>query len=184
MSSDEVFILPRKRSLTNDVDAKDLVSLLLGNELDHTLSVEVGLGSAVGKEGEFADLVRNTSSFELLLVLANPSNFRVGIDDRRNGIVVDVTVTLLDDLSGSNTLLFGFVCQHGTESNISNGVHASDTSVELVVNDNATTLVEFYANFLKVQRACYWTTANRDKDNVCFQLSKEQSEVRYSDSTF
>lgn len=66
---------------TNDVATQDLVGLLLYNELDETIGVLVGLRSRVGSEGELSDLVFDTSGLELLLVLADPGDFRVGVDD-------------------------------------------------------------------------------------------------------
>jgi hypothetical protein len=58
--------------LTNDVDTENAVRLLLAKELHEALSIEVGLGTRVCSEREFANIVFHTSGFELLLGLADP----------------------------------------------------------------------------------------------------------------
>ena len=87
----------------DDVHAEDLVSLLLGEELDEAVGVEVGLGTRVGDEAELADVVLDTSGLEVLLSLTNPGDLRVSVDNRGNGGVVDVAVTVLDKLDSGDT---------------------------------------------------------------------------------
>ena len=91
------------RVRADDVHAEHAVGLRLGNELDDTLGVEVRLRARVGREGELADIVLDTGSLELLLGLADPSDLGVRVDNRGNGIIVNVAVTSLDILSNSNT---------------------------------------------------------------------------------
>lgn len=52
---------------SDDVGAKQTISLGIGENLDETVRVEVGLGSGVGAEGESADLVRDVLALEVLL---------------------------------------------------------------------------------------------------------------------
>lgn len=87
----------------NDVAAQDLVGILLNQEFDQTFGIVVGLRTGVGQEGEFANLVLDSGGFQFLFVLADPSDFRVGIDDRGNRIVVDVAVSGVDVLDSSDT---------------------------------------------------------------------------------
>lgn len=87
----------------DDVDTEDLVGLLLGDELDHTLAVLVGLCSRVGGEGEFSNLVLDTGSLELLLCSADPCDFGVGVDDGGDGSVVDMTVARFDVFNSGDT---------------------------------------------------------------------------------
>lgn len=52
---------------SDDVGTEQTVSLGIGDDLDETLRVEVGLGTGVGAEGESADLVGDVLALEVLL---------------------------------------------------------------------------------------------------------------------
>jgi hypothetical protein len=86
--------------LTDDVNAKDTVSLLLSQNLDETFHVLVRLGTGVGDEGELANLnqlrqtietlldrrkqtnlVLDTIFLQVLLSTSNPRNLRVCVHD-------------------------------------------------------------------------------------------------------
>lgn len=77
----------------NDMGAQNPVGLRLGEDFDEPFRVQVGLGTGVGCEAEFADLVFHALRFEVLLGLADPSDLGVGVDDGGDGGVVDVAVT-------------------------------------------------------------------------------------------
>lgn len=94
------------------MDTQNSVSLLLGDELDLTLRVQVRLRARVGREGELANVVLHTAGLELLLGLANPSDLRVGVHNRGNRMVVDMTVASLDVLNR------GATCIHDTVMNM------------------------------------------------------------------
>jgi hypothetical protein len=85
------------------MDAKNPICFLFRDEFDHALSFVVRLGSRVTKEGKFADTVFYALFFQLLLILSGPCNFRVGVDDRWNCAVVDMSVTFSNDLDGCDT---------------------------------------------------------------------------------
>ncbi len=67
--------------------------------------ITIGAGAAVGHEGELSNTIFHTSAFELLFALSNPGNFRVGVDDTRDGVVVDMTTALDDVLHTSDAYL-------------------------------------------------------------------------------
>lgn len=52
---------------SDDVGAEQTISLGIGENLDETLRVKVGLGSGVGAEGESADLIGDVLALEVLL---------------------------------------------------------------------------------------------------------------------
>ena len=85
------------------MDTENLVGLLLSDELDETVSVEVGLGASVGREAEFADVVLHAGLLQVLLGLTDPGNFGMGVDDGGDGPVVDMTMSVLDELNSGNT---------------------------------------------------------------------------------
>lgn len=109
----------REKEGTNDVSSEDLVGILLDEDLDEPVRVVVGLCARVGRHGVLPDAVLDALGLELLLVLADPCDlfFRVrlrrarrgraylgvGVDDGRNGGVVDVAVARVDELDSGNT---------------------------------------------------------------------------------
>ena len=171
-------ILKRQRALrnylasvgTNDVDAQYPVGLGVREELDHAIGIEVGLGTRVCREGELANLVLDTCSLELLLGLADPSNLRVGIHNGGYSLVVDVAVTLADVLNGGTSLLFGLVCEHRSESDVTDTFDALDGSVELVIDNNAALGIDFDANLVETETVGVGTTADRDENDISVEL--------------
>lgn len=171
-------ILEGKGTLSNhltgvgadDVNTENTVGLGVGDHLDHTLSVEVGLGAGVGAEGEGTDAVGDTGLLELLLGLANPGNLGEGVHDRGNAAVVDVAVTLLDVLNGSNGLLLGLVGKHGAEGDITNAANVGDLGAVLGVDDDTAALVLLEANVLEAETLGVGAAANSDKNDVTLEL--------------
>lgn len=151
---------------SDDVDTKDTVGLSVGNELNNTLSVEVGLGTGVGAEGEGADIVLDTGGLDLGLVLANPSDLGVGVHNAGDGSVVDVTVAGLDVLNGGDSLLFGLVSQHGAESAVTDDTDVGNLGAVLLVDDETATVVLLDADALEVQALGVGLAADGDKDDI------------------
>lgn len=67
------------------------------------LRVLVRLGSRIGREGEFADFVLNTSSFKFFLIFTNPCDLRMCVNNRWDGIIIDMPMTGLENFDGSDT---------------------------------------------------------------------------------
>jgi len=151
---------------SDDVDTENAVGLSIGNELDDTLSVEVGLGARVGAEGERADVVLDTGGLDLGLVLANPSDLGVGVHNAGDGGVVDVAVTSLNVLDGGDGLLLGLVGQHGAESAVTDDTHVGNLGAVLLVDDETATVVLLDSNVLEVQALSVGLAADGDKDNI------------------
>jgi hypothetical protein len=154
---------------TDDVNTENAVGLGIGDELDKTLSVEVGLGAGVGAEGERTDTVLDARCLDLSLVLANPGDLGVGVHDAGDGGVVDVAVAGLDVFDGGNGLLLGLVGQHGAESAVTNDTDVGELGAVFLVDDQTATVVLLDANLLEVQALGVGATANGDQDNVGVQ---------------
>jgi len=82
---------------------QDPISFLLSQDLHESFRVQVGLGARVGREAEFADLVRDAFLLEVLFSLADPGDFGVGVDDGGDGVVVDVSMASFDELDSGDT---------------------------------------------------------------------------------
>lgn len=154
----------------NDVNTKKTISLRVGNHLDDTLSVEVGLGTGVGAEREGSDAVGDLLALQVLFGLANPGDLGVGVHDRGNAAVVDVTVALLDVLNNGNSLLLGLVGQHRAKGDITNAADVRNLGTVLRVNDDTATLIELHANVLKTQVTGVRAAANGNENNLSVQL--------------
>lgn len=141
-------------------------------EFHQTFRVLVGLCTRVGGEGELADLVRNTGFLQLLLILSDPRDFRVCVHNGWDGIVVDVSVTGLQDFYGGNGLFFSLVRQHGAESGISDTLDTLDAGVELVVNDNSTSVVKLDTDFFQTEVLRDGSSTNRNQNDVGFKLRR------------
>lgn len=153
----------------DDVHTQDAVGLCIGNELDETLGLQVGLSAGVGTEGEGSDTVVNTGFLDFGFVLANPRDFGVGVHDTGDGAVVDVTVALLDVFDGGNALLLSLVGKHRTESAVTNDTDMRVLGAELLVNHQTTLLVLLDASVLQAKTLGVGTATNGDQDNISIQ---------------
>lgn len=94
----------------------------------------------------------------------------MSVDDGRDGGIVDMPVTLVDDLDGSDTLLLSLVGQHGSKGNVSDALDSLDRGVELVVNHNSALVVELNTDGLEVQSSGDGSSADGDEDDVGLKL--------------
>src|SRR5690606_13342366 len=65
----------------NDMHTENAVSLGIGNDLDETSGFVGGHRTSAGRERSDADVDVNAFGLQLLLGLADPCDFRVGVDD-------------------------------------------------------------------------------------------------------
>ena len=165
------------------MNTKDLVGLLLHEELHLPLSVEVRLRTGVGEEREFAGSVFDARGLELLLGLANPCDLGVGVHNRRDRAVVDVAVAGVDVLRGGDTLLLCLVCEHGPKCHVTDAPNALDRGVELVVDNDTPLVVDLDADLVEVEPVGHWAPADSDEDDVGFELGYGMTSVRKPEGT-
>ena len=155
---------------SDDVDTQQAVRLGVGQHLDHTLSVEVGLGPGVSAEGEGTDPVRDLLVLEVLLALANPRNLRVGVHDRRDAAVVNVAVALLDVLDDGNGFFLSLVGKHGPERRIADATDVGDLGTVFGVDDDTATLVHLETNVLQAKASGVGSSSDGDEDGLGLEL--------------
>src|SRR5690606_6920432 len=117
-------------------------------------------------EREGTDVDFYALAFQRLLGLADPRDFRVGIDDRRNQVVVHLGFVARDALSNHYTLFRGLVGEHGAAYYVTDGVDARDAGSAVVINEDKTTLVHINAGVSSEQIGGHWATANRNDQLV------------------
>lgn len=72
-------------------------------EFNETIGIGICLCSRVGGEWEFTNLVSNASSLEFFLVLSDPCYLGVSVDYRWDGLVVDMSVTGLNEFNSGDS---------------------------------------------------------------------------------
>lgn len=103
LNSEDTFSNHLTSVRANDMDTKNFIRFLFCDEFYKAISVQIGLGTRVGSKAEFADIVFDALSLKVLLCTADPGNFRVCVNNRGNGIVIDVTMSGLDVFDSGNT---------------------------------------------------------------------------------
>jgi len=156
---------------SHDMNTQYPISLCFGQELDESLRIQICLCPRIGTEHELANFVFDSFCFQVLFRLADPGNFRVSVHYGRNGIIVDVPVSGLDVLDGGDAFFLRLVGEHGTEGNVADAFDVLLRSGELIVDDDATSVVELNACSFEVKAFCVWPPANSDENDVGFQLN-------------
>jgi len=146
---------------SDNPDSKDLISLGVTDNLDQTFSTVVGSGSRVGREGELTDVVFDSHFFQFFFRLTNVSYLGVGVDDSRNGIVVDVASLSEDVLNGSDSFLLSLMGEHSTSSSVSDAVNAGYGSLPVVVHFNLASLVGRETSLIELESASESMSSDR-----------------------
>src|SRR6185437_2929341 len=108
-------------------------------------------GTADRGEREAADLVRDAGVLQFLLGLAGPGDFGFGVDHPRHGVEVDVTGLAGDPLGHRHAFLGTLVRQHRAAHGVADRPHAVDAGVVVLVDDDATALVQPHAGVVGQQ---------------------------------
>ena len=77
---------------SDDVDAENLVSCAVGENLDEAFGIVDSFRAGVRHKWEASDFVADVLGLEVFFRLANPSDFGVSVDHRRDAVVVDVHI--------------------------------------------------------------------------------------------
>jgi hypothetical protein len=150
----------------DDVNAEDPVGLFVAKDLDHSVCGVDRSGPAVRLEGEDALVVRDPVLLQVLLGLSNGGDFRVGVDDPWDGLVVDVPPEACDVLDGRDAFLLRFVRQHGPCDHVADGEDAPDVRLKVLVDDDAAELVHRDAHLLQPQPFGVRPAAGADQHDV------------------
>ena len=123
---------------TNNVATEDFVRLRIRQDFHEPVRIAVAPRPAIRHERKPTGFVRATCCFQFLFRFADGGDFRPGINDTRNGIVVDVARLPCEDFRDNNTFVFRFVGQHGPRDTIADGVDTGHVGLEMGIDlDNA-----------------------------------------------
>mmetsp|Transcript_50927 Transcript_50927/g.110958 ORF Transcript_50927/g.110958 Transcript_50927/m.110958 type:complete len:368 (+) Transcript_50927:78-1181(+) len=151
---------------SNDVQTKNAVRLLIGKHLNRPLGVAVGAGTRVSHERERPLVVGDALLLQLLLSKAHSGDFRVCVDNTRDGIIVDMSSKSGQVLNAGDSFLFSLVCKHGSVDAISNGVDRGNSRLEVVIHHNTAESVGFNTHLLESDVLSVRSSASADQDNI------------------
>ena len=132
----------------------------MGQDLHEARRLDHRHGTAVGGEREAAGLVRDAFGLQLGFGLADPRQFRLGVDDPRDGVEVDVARQAGDQLSHRDAFLEALVRQHRAAHAVADRPHAVDAGVAVRVDFDLAALVDLDAGAFGQQALGGGATAN------------------------
>src|SRR5690606_29230756 len=128
---------------SQDVATQHTVSLGVGNNLDQTGRLVCCHRTSVDAEREGTHVVLNTFSLELLFCFTNPGQFRMGVDNKRNQVVVNLGLLANNTFGNHHTFFTALVCQHRATNQVAGSPDTRNSSRAEFVNDNKTALINF-----------------------------------------
>ncbi len=111
-------------------------------------------GAADGGEREAAGLVRHVLGLELLLGLADPGDFRLGVDDPGDRVEVDVAGQAGDQLGDRDAFLEALVRQHRPAHAVADRPYAIDAGVAMRIDFDLAALVDLDPGAFCQQALC------------------------------
>ena len=106
----------------------------------------------------------------------------MGVHDGRDGVVVDMTVTLGDVFDGGNGFFFGFVSEHGTKGTVADDADVRELGTILFVDYEAAFIVDFEADVFKTKASGVRAAPYGYKNNVGVELEdKSVDRIIYSE---
>lgn len=150
----------------DNLDAEKFIGLRTSDDLIKTGSGIGRDGASVAGELEFTNLNVDAFGLGFGFSYANDRHFGVGVNDARDNTVVNVTGFAGDDFGAGHAFIFGFVGEHGADHHVADGIDAREVSAEVVVGDDALTLVEFESGFLGAEADRVGLTSHGDEDLI------------------
>ena len=135
--------------ISDDVNPQDPIGLGVGQNLDATLGFPQGPCSSIGAIVTDPLLISHGGLFELLLSLTHRRNLWMCVNNRRNAIVVEVSVDPLHELDAHDSLLHGFVSQHRPTDDVANGKDSRHLGLVAPVDRDESPFVGLDAHILQ-----------------------------------
>ena len=131
--------------------AQDAVVVGVRKDLHQAGALVGGQRATGGRERELAGAVGLAVGLEFLLGLAHPGDLRMGVDDRRDAIVVDQRFVASQPFDHHDPFLHALVRQHGTAHHVADGVDLRRIGGAKVVDEQKAALIEVHAAVLGEQ---------------------------------
>ena len=112
---------------------------------------------------------KSTFGFKLFFSVSYRCNFRVGVYNTRDGVVVNMRMLTSDALNCENTLILGFVGQHGSSHHITNSQNVLDVGLEVVIDNDSAFIVDLDASLVEVEPSSVGSSSSGDQDMLSFE---------------
>ena len=132
------------------MNAKNAIGFRVGQHFDEAMGFAQAFCAAIGHEWETAGAIFCAARFQLFLRLADPSDFRCGVNHPGNRVEVHVALLTGDQLGDGNALLRGFVRQHRTAYHVAHRVNVVGYRAALRVDLNEASGVELDADGIEI----------------------------------
>jgi len=152
------------------MDTKDAVGLRAGQHLDETGWLAHTQRTTIGHERNLANLVGDAFRLELLFALADPGNFRSGIDDAWNGVEVAVTSLTSHQLGNHDALFHGLVRQHRSAHNVADRPDPWEIGLAVTIDFNHAAIGQLEANCFAIEAIGIRDAANGNDQAVGIEL--------------
>ena len=88
-----------------------------------TSQLTVRLRPAIGLERKLSHLKRNVFVFQIFLAFSDPAHLRMGVDNGRDAIVINVDGGTSEAFNTDYSLVFGFVREHRSFYDVTDSVY-------------------------------------------------------------
>src|SRR5262245_53299982 len=129
--------------MTQNVYAENAMSFGVSNDLNHYFHVIAAKREAVSTTWESTDPHFNSLLLGLTFSETSPRQLRIGVNDTGNGFVVHVAGSPRNDFHASDSFVFGFVGQHRSRDDITDGINAFHIRAVMFVHFNAFLFIQF-----------------------------------------
>src|SRR5262249_21357788 len=120
----------------------------------------------VGAKLKDAALVFDARRLQLLLGLANCGDFRLGVDDAGDRVVIYVAIAGDNVLDAGHALVLGLVRQHRPTDGVADGVDARRAGLEVLVDADAAAVVGLDADRVETHIGGVRHAADREQNPV------------------
>src|SRR5882672_985556 len=129
--------------------AKHPIGLRICENLNESFRGLVDLGTAIGGEWEFAGGIGDAGLLQLFLGLADGGDFRRGIHNTWNDVVIHMTGLAREYFRNRDAFILGLVRQHRTGNDIADCVNALHAGRKMRIDLHPAPIVERDASFLQ-----------------------------------
>ena len=148
------------------MNAQDTICLLVRQHLDFAFCLPHRTGASVGDKGKDSFAVFDAFLFQLFFCFSDGGDFRIGIGNTGNRIVINVTITCHQALGKCDSFVFRFMCQHGAADNIADGEDAFDGGFVMGVDRDKPSFIQRDPDFFQTQVVRIGTSPHRDENPV------------------
>ena len=122
--------------------AEHAVGLRIGQDFHKAFGLLIGLGAAIGGERKFSGIVCDARGLQFLLGFPDRGDFRIGVNDVRNDVVIHVPRLPGEDFGDRDAFVFGFMSEHEPADGVADGINALHIGLEMIVHIDAAALIE------------------------------------------